>query len=155
MRTAYRVLAYLVAIEVVIQAAAIAFALFGFTKWIEKGNTFDKTVLESDTPPEFLGGLGFPIHGINGQMLVPLIALILLIVSFFAKVPRGVMWAGIIVVLVALQIALGILGGAVSGLFHGINALVLFGIAVTAAQQAKPAKVLTTPASDTTPAGVD
>ena len=29
------------------------------------------------------------MHGINGMMLIPLIALLLLIVSFFAKVPRA------------------------------------------------------------------
>ena len=35
------------------------------------------------------------LHGINGEMVFPLLALLLLIVSFFAKVPRGVHWAGV------------------------------------------------------------
>jgi hypothetical protein len=41
MRTTYRVLAYLVALEVAVQAAAIAFAVFGLGLWIEDGGTLD------------------------------------------------------------------------------------------------------------------
>ena len=37
----------------------------------------------------FTGVVGFMIHGLNGQFLVPLIGLLLLLVSFFAKVPCG------------------------------------------------------------------
>lgn len=37
MRTAYRFLAYLVTLEVMIQAAAISFAVFGLGKWIQDG----------------------------------------------------------------------------------------------------------------------
>ena len=36
------------------------------------------------------------IHGINGEMLIPLVALILLIISFFAKVPEGPKWAAML-----------------------------------------------------------
>src|SRR4051812_29570215 len=37
MKGAYRVFGYLIAAEVVIQAAAIALAVFGLSKWIEDG----------------------------------------------------------------------------------------------------------------------
>lgn len=46
MTKTYRILALLIALEVVVQATAIAWAFFGFGKWIEAGNTFNKTVLE-------------------------------------------------------------------------------------------------------------
>ena len=36
MRTTYRVIAYIIAAEVAIQAAAVAYALFGLGIWIER-----------------------------------------------------------------------------------------------------------------------
>ncbi len=35
------------------------------------------------------------LHGMIGMMLIPLLALVLLIISFFAKIPGGVKWAAI------------------------------------------------------------
>ncbi len=136
MRTTYRVLAYLVALGVAVQAAAIAYAYFGLGKWIEDGGVLDKATMESEGAG-FTGVLGFAVHGINGQMVIPVIALLLLIVSFFARVPRGVLWAGIVVLVVALQVTLGLLSFAVVGLgmLHGMNALVLFTVAVIAARR--------------------
>ena len=92
MRATYRVLAYLLALEVVVQAAAIAWAVFGLSTWIENGGVLDKAGMESDGTA-FDGVLGFAIHGINGQMIVPAIALILFVVSFFARFPGAVAWA--------------------------------------------------------------
>jgi len=88
MRSAYRVLAYIIAIEVVVQAAAIAYALAGLSKWVSDGGTLDKAAMESEDTT-FTGVVGFIVHGINGQMLIPLLAVILLIISFFAKIPGG------------------------------------------------------------------
>ena len=65
MKSVYRVLAYLVAIEVVIQAAAIAFALAGLGKWIMEGGVLDAAAMESE-PTEFTGIAGFMVHCING-----------------------------------------------------------------------------------------
>ena len=76
MRATYRVLAYLLALEVVVQAAAIAWAVFGLSTWIENGGVLDKAGMESDTTA-FDGVAGFMIHGLNGQMIVPVIGLLL------------------------------------------------------------------------------
>ena len=73
MRIAYRVVAYLVALEVVIQAAAIAFAVFGLAKWIQDGGVMDKATVESGSA-QFTGLIGFPVHGINGQKIIPALA---------------------------------------------------------------------------------
>ena len=135
MRTAYRVLAWLIAVEVVVQAAAISWAIFGLGKWVEGGGVLDKSVLESDASA-FPEDLGFAVHGINGQMVIPVLALALLVVSFFAKLPRGVALAGGVVGLVALQVLLGMLHAPALGLLHGANALLLFGLAVTAGMKA-------------------
>jgi hypothetical protein len=154
MKSVYRALAYLVALEVVIQAAAIAFALTGLGKWISEGGVLDAAAMESEST-DFTGVVGFMIHGINGQMIVPLIALLLLISSFFAKIPGGVLWAGLVLLTVAVQVLLGIFGhGApVLGMVHGAVAFVLFVFAVIAARKAEAVLggVERTPARGTAP----
>ncbi|GLI01877.1 DUF6220 domain-containing protein [Phytohabitans aurantiacus] len=136
MRTAYRVLAYIIAAEVVIQAMAMVYAVAGLGKWIEDGGVLDKAVMDSDTTP-FDEVVGFAIHGINGMMVIPLLALVFLIVSFFARIRGGVKWAGLVLLLVVLQIVLGISGHSVPflGALHGLNALLLFSAAVYAARR--------------------
>ena len=152
MRTAYRVLAWIVAVEVLLQAAAISYAIFGFGKWIEQGGVMDKSVLESQASV-FPEEVGFMVHGLNGMMVVPVVALLFLVVSFFAKVPRGVALAGTVAGLVVLQVLLGMFGHGIPGLglLHGANALALFAAAVVAARRAaqpvEPADVVARPGS--------
>jgi hypothetical protein len=136
MKSVYRVLAYVIAAEVVVQAAAIAFAVFGLSKWVEDGGTLTKAAMESEDT-KFTGVLGFAIHGMNGTMLIPLVTLVFLVVSFFAKVPGGLKWAGFVVLAVVVQVLLGMFahGAPALGLLHGANALVLFGLAVTAGRR--------------------
>lgn len=138
MRTTYRVLAHLVAIGVVVQAAAIAYAYFGLDAWIDQGGVLDKATLESQSA-EFDGVLGFAVHGIAGEMVIPAIAVLLLISSFFARIPRGVLWSGIILLDVAVQVLLGEVSHSVPGLgmLHGLNALVLFSLAIIAGRRAR------------------
>jgi hypothetical protein len=78
--------------------------------------------------PEFTA---IVFHGMNGMMVIPAIALLLVISSFFAKVPRGVAFAFAVLGLVVLQVTLGLLGHSFSwlGALHGINALALFSTA--------------------------
>jgi uncharacterized membrane protein YphA (DoxX/SURF4 family) len=91
MRTVYKVLAYLVAGEVAVQAMVMVWAIAGLGKWVDGGGALDKSVIEGAFES---GGMPFPevagilVHGINGTFVVPGIALLLLIVSFFTKV-RG------------------------------------------------------------------
>lgn len=135
MRSAYKTLANLIALAVVVQAAMIAFAYSGLGVWIEDGGTLDAAAMESEDL-EFTGVLGFMVHGINGMMLIPLLALALLIVSFFAKVSNGIAFAGGLLALVVLQVVLGIAGHSTpyAGLLHGLNALVIFVGALQAAR---------------------
>ena len=137
MKSVYKVLAYLIALEVVVQAAAMVFAVAGLGIWVDQGGVFDKAAFENEDL-SFTGVAGFMIHGINGMMVIPVLALVLLIVSFFAKVPGGIKAALAVLVLVALQITLGIFGHETpySGLLHGINAFVLLGAAVYAGRLA-------------------
>jgi hypothetical protein len=142
MRATYRVLAYLLALEVVVQAAAIAWAVFGLSTWIENGGVLDKAGMESEGTA-FDGVLGFAVHGINGQMIVPAIALIFFVVSFFARFPGAVAWAGAALGTVIVQVALGIFAHSVPalGMLHGAVALVLLVVALIAARKASGAPV--------------
>ena len=93
---AYRFLAYTIAVLVVVQAGAIAWAFFGMTDWITNENgVVDKACWSAPTASQrFTAEWGFAIHMFfNGLVLIPLMSLVLLIVSFFAKVPGGVMLA--------------------------------------------------------------
>jgi hypothetical protein len=103
-----------------------------------EGGVLDAAAMESESSG-FTEEVGFMIHGINGQMIVPLIALLLLISSFFAKIPGGVMWAGLVLATVVVQVLLGIFGhGApVLGLVHGVVAFALFTFAVIAARRSE------------------
>jgi hypothetical protein len=144
MRTAYKVLAYLVAAEVAVQAMVMVWAIAGLGKWVDGGGVFDKSVIEGsiDTGampfPEVLGIL---VHGINGTFVVPALALALLIVSFFTKVRGAIKWALIVFALVVVQGQLGFLGHEfpVGGALHGLNALALFGVALYAGRRLRAA----------------
>jgi heme A synthase len=138
MKTVYRVLAIAIAAIVAIQAGAIGYAVFAQLHWIENGGTLDEASFES--APGFGAYL---FHALNGATVL-LMALALLIISFFAKIPQGVRWAVIVLACTIVQIALGTLSRLVSqiGAVHGAVALVLFGVAVMAAMRArKPAVV--------------
>ncbi|MQA02483.1 MAG: hypothetical protein GEV07_07090 [Streptosporangiales bacterium] len=134
MKIVYKVLAYIVAALVVVQAVAMVFAVAGLGIWVEEGGVLDKSVMESEQTP-FPEIVGFMIHGMNGTMVIPIVALLLLISSFFTKFPRAALWAGLVVLLVAVQIALGIFGHVFSalGALHGLNAFLLLGAATYAA----------------------
>lgn len=150
MKSVYKVLAYLVALGVVVQAASMVFAVAGLGIWVDEGGVLDKAAFESEDL-SFTGFAGFIVHGINGMMIIPVIALVLLIVSFFAKVPGGIKAALLVVVLVALQITLGLSGhsNAYFGMLHGINAFLLLGSALWAARLASRS-VVTEPATEGT-----
>jgi hypothetical protein len=142
MRNAYRILATIIAVEVVIQAMAMVFAVAGLGIWVDEGGVYDKATAEDDSVT-FTGVGGFIVHGINGMMIIPLLGLVLLIVAFFAKVPGGVKWAAIVLGAIVLQVFLGIFGheSAYVGMLHGLNAFVLLGSAGMAARAAKSAGV--------------
>ena len=138
MRSAYKFLAYAIDVLILLQAAAMAWAVFGLSSWIEDGNTITKAKLENHDGFLFAEERGFMIHGINGQLLIPLIGLILLIISFFAKVPEGVKFAAMLFGGIVVQVALGIAahGLPALGFIHGFWALLLFALAFRAAKQA-------------------
>ena len=152
MKGVYRVFAYLIAAEVIIQASAIALAVFGLGKWIEDGGTLTKSVMENDDT-SINGVIGFAIHGINGTMIIPILGLLFLIISFFAKIEGGVKWALFVFLDVVLQWTLAFLAFLVAwqfGALHPVNAFVLAALGFRAYTNAKtPAVSTTTPTGAT------
>lgn len=122
MKATYTWLARLIAIGVVLQAAFIAFGTFEIFNAANDGKVFTE-----DTDYN----TGQALHSVIGLMVIPLFAVVLLILSFFAKIPGGARVAGIVVALVALQIVLGLVSFPVPaiGLLHGINAFAIAGVA--------------------------
>ncbi len=130
MKSVYRALAGLIAIGVVVQAMSVALGWFTAIKDLDDGQVIDKNT-------DF--NLGQSLHGMIGMMIIPALALLLLIVSFFAQVEGGVKWALFVVGLVALQIALAFVaffGAPAVGALHGLNAFALLWAAGMAARKA-------------------
>ena len=128
MRSTYRVLAYLLAALVLVQAAAIAYAIAGLGYWVnEDGGVVDKALMDSDDA-EFQGLGGFIVHGMNGMMLIPLVTLVMLVVSFFTKLPGATRNALILLGLVVVQVVLGIAshGLPYAIILHALNAFAIF-----------------------------
>jgi heme A synthase len=153
----YRVLASLIALEVVIQAAAIAFGMAGLGHWVyDEGHVATRATFEEGGPP-YTGDAGFELHGTNGALLIPILGLAFLVVGFLTRkrVPRGLTWSAIVFGLVAMQVALGFLTLQVYwlGAAHGVNALVLFAAAAYAALRVRaPARAASEPPVAGTPA---
>ncbi|MBA3720748.1 MAG: hypothetical protein H0W95_10790 [Nocardioidaceae bacterium] len=118
MRSTYVALARLVALGVIVQAALIAFGWFEVLSEVEDGAVFDENTDYN---------AGQLLHAMVGTIVIPVISLVLLVLSFFAKIPGGVKWAAIIFGLVVLQFLLALVSfsAPVIGLLHGMNALAL------------------------------
>ncbi|MFL6023859.1 MAG: hypothetical protein ACJ72O_11015, partial [Marmoricola sp.] len=148
MKRTYQILAALLAVEVVLQAMAIAYGTAGLFRWVDKdGGVLNHAVVKNfeDNPPDFHGVGGFAFHGINGFMVTPLLALVFLVVAFFAKVEGGVRRAAVLFGMVILQVVLGMASHDVLVLAP-LHALVAFGIFAMAATAATAAKNVGAPA---------
>ena len=128
MKQTYRVLAGVIALGVLVQAAAVAFGWFDVISGLESGLVVDEN---------FEPNAGHMLHGIVGMYVMPLLGLVLLVVSFLAakSVPGARLWAAIVFVAIVLQVVLAIVAFSTPlvGILHGANALIIFGAAGRAA----------------------
>lgn len=132
MKQTYRVLAGLIALGVLVQAASIAFGWFDVISEVENGAVLDEN---SEL------NAGHLTHGMVGLYVMPLLGLVLLIVSFLAAkvVPGARKWGGIVFGLIVLQVVLAIVAFSLPaiGALHGLNALLIFAAAGRAAMLAR------------------
>ena len=137
MRTAYKALGHTIAGFVAIQAAAIALWVFGMLNWVDQEKGSVSKSVSDDRFEGVTGSIGIAIHSF-GAMIVALLAIILLIISFFAKIPGGVKWASFVFLAVLFQWVVAIFAFEAPGLgaLHGLNALVIAWLGWRAAKQA-------------------
>jgi hypothetical protein len=142
MRAIYRVLALLIALSVVFQAAVLSYGWFQVLNEVGGGAVLDKNGERN---------VGHTLHGVFGVFIIPAMALLLLIVSFVAKIPAGVKWAGITFGVTVLQVLLAFVsfGVPVLGVLHGVTAFALAGVASIAARTVRTAPA---PATSDAPA---
>ena len=124
MRRAYQIICHIIAACVVIQAAVIAWSTFAILNTTGEG-----AALSEDNVP-----VGFLVHSVVGQMVIPVLALALLVVALIAR--AGVMWSVWLLVAVLVQVFLGYTSFELPGLglLHGITAFVVLGLAETGAR---------------------
>src|SRR5690348_6254177 len=117
MRTAFRIVASLTSLAVIVQ---VGLAGYGAFNAIDKadGRSVTKTTIEN----------GFDPHGIDGTIVLALM-LVLLVVALAGRV--NVRIAAILFALGIVQwlLAIGATHAAWVGFFHGVNALAIAGIA--------------------------
>ncbi|AXH95866.1 hypothetical protein [Ornithinimicrobium avium] len=147
MRSAFRIIAYVICALIAVQAAAIAWMDSGLFIWVSEGGVLDKSVLESEAAPPFAEVTGMMIHGMNGMMVIPVLALVLLVVGLLTRTRRGIVLGATVLGLTVLQVALGMFGHGLSlaAMLHGLNALLLFAAALVAARSRLEAPVERTP----------
>lgn len=142
MRSAFRVTAQLIALGVVLQAAFVALGWFIILNDVDGGQVVDKAYLEDGDG----WNIGHMLHGVLGLMIMPVLGLLLLIFSFFAKIPGGMKWAGLTLLAIVVQVALALIGFGLPalGALHGINAFIVLGLASMAIRSARADLVVAT-----------
>ena len=134
MKRTYQVFAYLIAVLVLVQAALIVYAISAFGKYISDGATMTPAMINDQNNATYPGAAAFGLHWFDGALIIPVVAIIFLIISFFAKISGGTKWALSVFGLLVVQVALGFVTLVQPGVgwLHGVNAFLLFSVAVLA-----------------------
>lgn len=125
MKLSYRILAWILCILVMLQAASHAWFSAAAAKFLSEGGTLD---LSNTTELPFTGVIGVIIHSMSGMYLFPLVVVVMIVVGYLTRTPRAAGIAVVIAVLIAVQITLGLTAPAIPALafLHGFNALLIF-----------------------------
>jgi hypothetical protein len=117
MRTAFRLVATLTALAVVVQ---VGFAGYGAFNAIDKADdaSVTKKTIEN----------GFDPHGFLGSLIV-LLMVILVVIALVGRIKMRIAAILLALGIVQMLLAWGATGAAWVGFFHGVNALAIAGIA--------------------------
>lgn len=126
-----QVMAFVVAGLVVVQVLTVAAGIFSLMALVDGGGVLSAQLFDNGPAPAFEAG--FSAHASIGLLLVP-VAVVYFVSALIARVPTGRSWAGAVLVLTVLQVAMGLLAHAVTGLglAHGLVAMALFATALLA-----------------------
>jgi hypothetical protein len=117
MRTAFRIIATLTSLSVIVQVGFAGYGAFNAIDEADKASVTKKTIEN-----------GFDPHGVLGTVVIALM-LVLLIVALLARYKIRIAAVLLVLGLVQWGLAAGGTGAAWVGFFHGINALAIAGIA--------------------------
>ncbi len=133
MKTTYVVFAWLIAALVMAQAATEAWFATGAGKFLSEGGTLD--LEQTSGPVPFVEVYGIVWHGLAGMYVIPFLALVLIVIGYLSRNRRALYYALAVAALVVIQVTLGLTASGITFLafLHGANALLLFGVAITAA----------------------
>lgn len=136
---AYKTVAQLIGLGVLLQAAFVAAAWFQTLNEVDDGLTITK---------DYDGNTGHLLHGIVGMTVLPLLGLILFVLAFLVKLPQSVKWAGLTFLAIVVQVLLAFIsfGVPIIGALHGLNAFVVFGLALNTVRHASAEAGAATPA---------
>jgi hypothetical protein len=128
MRRVYQIVCHIITACVVVQAAAIAWATFTIAQSVNQGSAIS----------EDAEIVGFIVHSIVGQLVIPLLAIALLVIALIGR--AGIKWSAWLLLAVLVQLVLGYASFELPGLgvLHGINAFVVLGLSETAARAIGP-----------------
>ena len=118
MRTAFRVVATLTSLAVIVQ---VGFAGYGAFNAVDKADDAGSVTKHSVAN-------GFDPHGVLGTAVIVLM-LVLVLVALAARVHQRITTILLVLGIVQALLAWGATGAAWVGFFHGINALAIAGIA--------------------------
>jgi len=92
MKSAYKYLALAIALDVLLQAASIAYAVSGLASYVDDGHQVAEGTLAD---AHFTGVGGYALHATNGMVVIPLLAIALLVVALLSRIPGAARQAGI------------------------------------------------------------
>ena len=84
MKSAYKYLALAIALDVLLQAASIAYAVSGLASYVDDGHQVAEGTLAD---AHFTGVGGYALHATNGMVVIPLLAIALLVVALLSRIP--------------------------------------------------------------------
>ena len=124
MRPAFRILASLTSLAVIVQVGFAGYGAFNAIDKADNGQSVTKKTIEN----------GFDPHGFLGTVVLVLM-LILVLVALAAHVHQRIATILLVLGIVQALLAWGATSAAWVGFFHGINALAIAGIACVFAQK--------------------
>lgn len=130
MRTTFRVIGWVIAAAVAIQGAVMVFAIAGLFNYVDGGGVIDR----SSGLGSFPEAMGVSIHILLANYVFPVLGLAALVVALFIRRAPAI-WTGAgLLVLILLEWYLGVAGytAPFAGFLHGVNALVIFALALLA-----------------------
>lgn len=118
MRTAFRIVASLTSLAVIVQVGFAGYGAFNAIDKADHGRSISQDTIES----------GFDPHGALGSVAIGLM-LVLLIVALVARYKIKIAAILFVLGIIQLLLAAGAMSAAWVGFFHGVNALAIAGIA--------------------------